>query len=139
MNGTAITEEKQQSEVLDKDFFLECMRSVVRRMQKQEQMIQVLVDDLRMRNHEGVLYLRGERMYSTQELVNSLRVSRKTLMRYRNAGNLPYIILRNSAYYKESNVEKLITQYGNRLDKKAVAEFLANMNKNKNGDILANK
>ena len=134
MNGTDITEEKQQSEVLDKDFFLECMRSVVKRMQKQEQ-----VDDLRMRNHEGVLYLRGERMYSTQELVNSLRVSRKTLMRYRNAGNLPYIILRNSAYYKESDVEKLITQYGNRLDKKAVAEFLANMNKNKNGDILANK
>ena len=109
MNGTDITEEKQQSEVLDKDFFLECMRSVVRRMQKQEQMIQVLVDDLRMRNHEGVLYLRGERMYCTQELVNSLRVSRKTLMRYRNAGNLPYIILRNSAYYKESDVEKLIT------------------------------
>lgn len=139
MNGTDITEEKQQSEVLDKDFFLECMRSVVKRMQKQEQMIQVLVDDLRMRNHEGVLYLRGERMYSTQELVNSLRVSRKTLMRYRNAGNLPYIILRNSAYYKESDVEKLIIQYGNRLDKKAVAEFLANMNKNKNGDILANK
>ena len=137
MNGADITEEKQQSEVLDKDFFLECMRSVVRRMQKQEQMIQVLVDDLRMRNHEGVLYLRGERMYSTQELVNSLRVSRKTLMRY--AGNLPYIILRNSAYYKESDVEKLITQYGNRLDKKAVAEFLANMNNNKNGDILANK
>ena len=88
------------------------MRSVVRRMQKQEQMIQVLVDDLRMRNHEGVLYLRGERMYCTQELVNSLRVSRKTLMRYRNAGNLPYIILRNSAYYKESDVEKLITRYG---------------------------
>ena len=81
MNGTDITEEKQQSEVLDRDFFLECMRSVVKRMQKQEQMIQVLVDDLRMRNHEGVLYLRGERMYSTQELANSLRVStRKQLL-----------------------------------------------------------
>ena len=50
MNGTDITEEKQQSEVLDKDFFLECMRSVVRRMQKQEQMIQVMV---------GVLTKRG--------------------------------------------------------------------------------
>jgi len=103
MNGADITEEKQQSEVLDKDFFLECIRSVVKRMQKQEQMIQVLVDDLRMRNHKGVLYLRGERMYSTQELANSLRISRKTLMRYRNAGNLPYIILRNSAYYKETD------------------------------------
>ena len=92
-----------------------------------------------MPNHDGVRYRRRERMNSTQKRVNTLRVSRKTLMRYRNAGNLPYIILRNSAYYKESDVEKLITRYGSRLDKKAVAEFLANMNKNKNGDILANR
>ena len=114
------TKEIQQNEPLDKDFFLDCMRSVVKKMQKQEQMIQILVDDLKLRNHEGLLFLRGERMYSTQELMNSLRISRKTLMRYRNAGELPYIILRNSAYYKESDVEKLITRYGSRLDKKAV-------------------
>lgn len=139
MNETAQKQENPQSEPLDKDFFLDCMRSVVKKMQKQEQMIQILVDDLKMRNHEGLLFLRGERMYSTQELVNSLRICRKTLTRYRNTGELPYIILRNSAYYKESDVEKLITRYGNRLDKKAVAEFLANMNKNKNGDILANR
>ena len=134
-----LTNLQGEKEMLDKDSFMECMRSIVKKMNRQEQMIKLLVDDMNMRNHEGVLYLRGERMYSTQELVNSLRVSRKTLMRYRNAGNLPYIILRNSAYYKESDVEKLITRYGNRLDKKAVAEFLANMNKNKNGDILANR
>ena len=133
------TEEVQQSEPLDKDFFLDCMRSVVKKMLRQEQMIQILVDDLKLRNHEGLLFLRGERMYSTQELMNSLRISRKTLMRYRNAGELPYIILRNSAYYKESDVEKLITRFGSRLDKKAVEEFFANMNKNKNGDSIANK
>ena len=139
MEETNLTKEMQQSEALDKDLFLDCMRSVVKRMQKQEQLIQLLVDDLNLRNHEGLLFLRGERMYSTQELVNSLRISRKTLMRYRNAGELPYIILRNSAYYKESDVERLITQFGNRLDKKAIAEFLASMNKNKNGDAIANR
>ena len=133
------TKEVQQNEPLDKDFFLDCMRSVVKKMQRQEQMIQMLVDDLKLRNHEGLLFLRGERMYSTQELINSLRISRKTLMRYRNAGELPYIILRNSAYYKESDVEKLITRFGSRLDKKAVEEFIANMNKNKNGDSIANR
>ena len=78
-------------------------------------------------------------MYSTQELMNSLRISRKTLMRYRNAGEPPYIILRNSAYYKERDVEKLITRFGSRLDKKAVEEFITNMNKNKNGDSIANR
>ena len=131
--------EAQQNEPLDKDFFLDCMRSVVKKMQRQEQMIQILVDDLKLRNHEGLLFLRGERMYSTQELINSLRISRKTLMRYRNAGELPYIILRNSADYKESDVEKLITRFGSRLDKKVVEEFITNMNKNKNGDSIANR
>ena len=69
----------------------------------------------------------------------SLRISRKTLMRYRNAGELPYIILRNSAYYKENDVEKLITRFGSRLDKKAVEEFIANMNKSRNGESIANR
>ena len=133
------TKEVQQGEPLDKDFFLDCMRSVVKKMQRQEQMIQILVDDLKLRKHEGLLFLRGERMYSTQELINSLRISRKSLMRYRNAGELPYIILRNSAYYKESDVEKLITRFGSRLDKKAVEEFIANMNTNKHGDSIANR
>ena len=139
MNETSIIEEKPQIEALDKDFFLDCMRSVVKKMNKQEQLIQILVDDLKMRNNVGLLFLRGERMYSTKELINSLNISRKTLTRYRNAGNLPYIILRNSAYYKESDVEELIKQFGSRLDKKAVDEFLANMYKNRNGDILANR
>lgn len=133
------TKDVQQSEPLDKDFFLDCMRNVVKKMQRQEQMIQILVDDLKLRNHEGLLFLRGERMYSTQELMNSLRISRKTLMRYRNAGELPYIILRNSAYYKESDVEKLITRFGSRLDKKTVEEFIANMNKSRNGESIANR
>ena len=33
------TKDVQQNEPLDKDFFLDCMRSVVKKMQRQEQMI----------------------------------------------------------------------------------------------------
>ena len=47
-----------EKDTLDKAFFVDCMKSVVRKMQRQEEMIQLLVDDLKIRNHEGVLYLR---------------------------------------------------------------------------------
>ena len=53
--------QQEGKEILDKDCFMECMRSIVKKMNQQEQMIKLLVDDLNMRHHEGVLYLRGER------------------------------------------------------------------------------
>ena len=91
-----------------------------------------------MRNHEGLLYLRGERMYSTQELIDGLGVCRRTIHRYRKDGELPYIILRNAAYYKESDVVEIIKRYANTLDKKTIEAFMAGMN-TKNSDFIATK
>ena len=129
---------EEAKDVLDKGFFLDCMKSVVRKMQRQEEMIQLLVDDLKMRNHEGVLYLRGERMYCTQELIDGLGVCRRTIHRYRKDGELPYIILRNAAYYKESDVMEIIKRYANTLDRKTIEAFMAGM-KTRNGDSIANR
>ena len=129
---------EESKEVLDKEFFVDCMKSVVKKIQRQEQMIQLLVDDLKMRNHEGVLYLRGERMYCTQELIDGLGVCRRTIHRYRKDGELPYIILRNAAYYKESDVVEIIKRYANTLDRKTIEAFMAGM-KTKNGDFIAIK
>ena len=67
---------QEEKEVLDKDFFLECMRAVIKKINQQEQLMQLLVDDMNMRNHEGALYLRGERMYSTKDLMNRLHLRR---------------------------------------------------------------
>ena len=50
-----ISKTEEAKEVLDKEFFVDCMKSVVRKMQRQEQMIQLLVDDLKIRKHEGLL------------------------------------------------------------------------------------
>ena len=116
---------QEEKEVLDKDFFLECMRAVIKKMNQQEQLMQLLVDDMNMRNHEGVLYLRGERMYSTKDLMNRLHLGKRTLDRYRKSGNLPFILLHNKAYYKESDVVNMIHRYSNKLDKKAAGNFLA--------------
>lgn len=123
---------QEEKEVLDKNFFLECMRTVIKKMNQQEQMIQVLVDDLKMRNHEGVLYLRGERMYNTKDLIDRLHLSKRTLDRYRKSGDLPFILLHNKAYYKESDVANMIYKYSDRIDKKAASEFIAQAKVNLN-------
>ena len=115
---------QEEKEVLDKDFFLECMRAVIKKMNQQEQLMQLLVDDMNMRNHEGSLYLRGERMYSTKDLMNRLHLSKRTLDRYRKSGDLPFILLHNKAYYKESDVVNMIHRYSDKLDKKAAGDFL---------------
>ena len=116
---------QEEKEVLDKDFFLECMRTVIKKMNQQERLVQLLVDDMNMRNHKGVLYLRGERMYSTKDLMNRLHLSKRTLDRYRKSGDLPFILLHNKAYYKESDVVNMIHHYSDKLDKKATGDFLA--------------
>lgn len=129
--------QQEEKEILDKDCFMECMRSIVRKMNQQEKMIKLLVDDMNMRNHEGVLYLRGERMYSTQELIDKLHICRRSITNYRKDGELAYILLRNKAYHRESDVIRFIQENSDKVDKRWAEEFLTETTKN--GDIIANR
>ena len=129
--------QQEEKEVLDKDCFMECMRSIVRKMNQQERMIKLLVDDMNMRNHEGVLYLRGERMYSTQELIDKLHICRRSITNYRKDGELAYILLRNKAYHRESDVIRFIQENSDKVDKRWAEEFLTETSNN--GDTIANR
>ncbi|MBQ3768077.1 MAG: helix-turn-helix domain-containing protein [Prevotella sp.] len=129
--------QQEEKEVLDKDCFMECMRSIVRKMNQQERMIKLLVDDMNMRNHEGILYLRGERMYSTQELIDKLHICRRSITNYRKDGELAYILLRNKAYHRESDVIRFIQENSDKVDKRWAEEFLTETSKN--GDTIANR
>jgi len=129
--------QQEEKEVLDKDCFMECMRSIVKKMNQQEKMIKLLVDDLNMRNHESVLYLRGERMYSTQELIDRLHICRRSITNYRMEGRLPHILLRNKAYHRECDVIRFVQENSDKVDKRWAEEFLTETMKN--GDILANR
>ena len=110
------------------------MRTVIKKMHQQEQLMQQLVDAIIKQNHEGSLYLRGERMYSTKDLMNRLHLSKRTLDRYRKSGDLPFILLHNKAYYKESDVVKMIHRYSDKLDKKAAGDFLTQAKVNINNN-----
>ena len=58
----------------------------------------------------GHNYLDGERLLDNQDLCLLLKVSAKTLQRYRKKGILPYLTLDGRCYYRESDVHQLIRE-----------------------------
>lgn len=122
-------------EPLDKDTFVNCMQKMINRMGQQEQLLKILVDDLQERNKDGNLYLRGERLYNNRDLVKILKTSMRSLQRYRTKGLLPFMMLRNMSYYKESDVVKLLEgDNGIVCDKKAAQVFLDRIHERENKD-----
>ena len=52
-------------------------------------------------------YLNGERLYDNQEVCQLLRISKRTLQRYRNNGALKFHSIYHKTYYKESDLHLL--------------------------------
>ena len=124
-------------EPLDKDTFVNCMQKMINRMGQQEQLLKILVDDLQERNKDGNLYLRGERLYNNRDLVKILKTSMRSLQRYRTKGLLPFMMLRNMSYYKESDVVKLLEGDNDIVcDKKAAQVFLDRIHERENRDKI---
>ena len=122
-------------EPLDKDTFVNCMQKMINRMGQQEQLLKILVDDLQERNKDGNLYLRGERLYNNRDLVKILKTSMRSLQRYRTKGLLPFMMLRNMSYYRESDVVKLLEGDNDIVcDKKAAQVFLDRIHERENRD-----
>ena len=115
---------------MDAEAFEMFVKSVTERLNRQEEMIKILVDDLRQRNKEGKLYIRGERMYDSQELQTLLLMGERTLQRYRTTGELPYFKLHRTCYHRESDVVRLINEHGKYFNKKGKSQFLAQLNNN---------
>lgn len=124
-------------EPLDKDTFVNCMQKMINRMGQQEQLLKILVGDLQERNKDGNLYLRGERLYNNRDLVKILKKSMRSLQRYRTKGMLPFMMLRNMSYYRESDVVKLLEGDNDIVcDKKAARVFLDRIHERENRDKI---
>jgi len=52
--------------------------------------------------------LNGERYLTDKEVSAKLKISRRTLQDYRNAGKLAYIQLGGKILYRESDIEKML-------------------------------
>ena len=55
------------------------------------------------------LTLGGERFFTDKEVSARLKVSRRTLQDYRNEGRIAYIQLGGKILYRESDIEKMLT------------------------------
>lgn len=120
-------------EPLDRETFVNCMQKVLNRMGQQEKMLKILLDDLQEQDKDGVLYIRGERLYDNQDLGKMLKMSIRTLQRYRTNGLLPYMMLRNKAHYKESDVVKFLQSDVDIVcNKEAVQVFLDRIHEREN-------
>jgi protein tyrosine phosphatase len=54
--------------------------------------------------------LNGDNLLDNQDLCLLLKVSKRTLQRYRSSGILPYKRIQQKTYYLESDVHKFISQ-----------------------------
>ena len=87
---------------INREDFVAWMERIMDRFDMQDKKIDRLVG--------GHNYLDGERLLDNQDLCLLLKVSAKTLQRYRKKGILPYLTLDGRCYYRATDVHKLIRE-----------------------------
>ena len=60
----------------------------------------------RLLNHDACL--KGDELLDNQDLIGMLKVSHRTLQRYRSLGKLPYCNLYGKSFYRLTDVNKFI-------------------------------
>ena len=88
---------------IDKETFIAWMERVIERIEIADKKIE------RLGKQQN--YLDGDQLLDNQDLMFLLKVSPRTLQRYRSKGILPYIKLDDGrCYYKASDVHKLLRE-----------------------------
>lgn len=96
-------------EFLDRHTFEDCMRQVFSRLDRQEEMLSAM----RGTGSEkplGISMLEEDTL-DNQDVCMMLRVSKRTLQRYRSEGLLPYRMHRHKTYYRKADVELFISTH----------------------------
>lgn len=104
--------------------------SIMEKLDRQEQLLEEIRYHQRMipKVEESVnseKWYKGERLYDNQDLCMMLQVSKRSLQRYRTLGILPYLMLRQKTYYKESDVEKFLAEHIDSFQKEKMADYKA--------------
>ena len=86
---------------IDNDNFVAWMERIMDRLDMQDKKI-----DRLMNSHNC---LNGEKLLDNQDLCFMLKVSVKTLQRYRKKGILPYLLLDGKYYYRASDIHRPVS------------------------------
>jgi len=102
---------------------------IMERLDRQEQMLEDIRYNQRTEppaeNPAETKCLNGGRLYDNQDLCMMLQVSKRSLQRYRSIGILPYMMLRQKTYYKESDVERFLSEHLDEFSKEQIEAYKA--------------
>lgn len=115
-------------DTLDRETFMEFVRHILDRLDRQERMIAALSGDWKPSELKEVKLLDGERLFDNQDLCLLLQVSKRSLQRYRSNGALTYHLLWHKTYYKESDVLRFIENNMRHFKKENIGQFKARIN-----------
>lgn len=115
-------------DTLDRETFMEFVRHILDRLDRQERMIAALSGDWKPSELKEVKLLDGERLFDNQDLCLLLQVSKRSLQRYRSNGALAYHLLWHKTYYKESDVLRFIENNMRHFKKENIGQFKARIN-----------
>lgn len=91
---------------IDREHFEAWMERIMDRFDMQDKKIDRMITQQTCFN--------GEKLLDNQDLMIYLKVTDKTLQRYRKKGILPYLMLDGRCYYREGDVHKLIRERAER-------------------------
>lgn len=102
---------------------------IMDRLDRQEQLLEDIRHNQRAKppakNVAATKCMNGERLYDNQDLCMMLQVSKRSLQRYRSIGILPYLMLRQKTYYKESDVERFLSEHLDEFSKEQIEAYKA--------------
>ncbi|MEG0915735.1 MAG: helix-turn-helix domain-containing protein [Myroides sp.] len=85
---------------IDRNEFIAWMRRIMQRFD--------IIDELCKAKSNSLQTVDGEELLDNQDLLLMLKISNRSLQRYRSDGKLPYYSISGKIYYKRSDVEQVI-------------------------------
>lgn len=98
----------------DMTMFMDYMDRLCDRLDRHEEMLCQLHG--RMKSKFGDLPF-DDNMMDNQDVCLLLKVSKRSLQRYRSLGILPYKLFNRTPYYKREDVEKFVEKYAREISK----------------------
>ena len=95
----------------------------VKWMKKLDSTISEIGKNLKTLMNTNEVFDRDEKLLENQDLCFMLKISKRTLQRYRTEGGLPYMKYGQKIYYKASDVKEFVNRNCDYWDKKAFEEF----------------
>lgn len=85
---------------IDRTEFISWMNRIMQRFD--------LLDEVCSKKNNCTQSIDGEELLDNQDLMQLLKISNRSLQRYRSDGKLPYYSISGKIYYKRSDVEQVI-------------------------------